>query len=667
MIPGYVAKSVGMRLNAPACAALACLTAFAACRASSPTALSRPVTFNKDIAPILFEHCGSCHRPGDPSAAPVAGGVSSSGGDARNEPWCIAGAPFSLLEYRDVLAHASQLASATMKRTMPPWLPEPGYGTFSHERRLRDDQIAMIQRWVADGAVEGDAADKPPQPVWPKGWQLGEPDLVVQMPEAYSLTASGADVFRNFVIPAPSASTRFVRAMEFRTDNPRVLHHASIGVDRTRASRKLDRADAGPGFAVMPEDEVRNVYGWSPGKAPFMEAADSAWTLEAGSDLVVQLHMLPSGQPETLRASIGLFFTSTPPTRAPLVVTLQSKTIDIPAGQADYIVRDSYMLPADVDALSVYPHAHYLATDMKGAATLPDGTTKWLIWIKAWDFNWQDTYRFAAPVFLPKGTTITMTYTYDNSDRNPRNPNHPARAVRWGPKSSDEMCALWIEVQPRHAEDVGLLMRDNSLRAMRADVAHAELQVATRPADAPARNFLAAKYLQAGRVREAVEQLDEALRLKPDDAEAHSNRGIAFQLLGRLGDAAEELRTAARLKPGDDRVHVNLANALQAGNQTDEAIREYRQAIAIDAENADAHFNLALILGPRRHLEEAIEHLRRALAINPQNASVHRTLGIALGMQGRREEAIQEFREALRIQPDLAEARQNLNTLLNAR
>jgi hypothetical protein len=279
----------------------------------------------------------------------------------------------------------------------------------------------------------------------------------------------------------------------------------------------------------MPEDEVRNVYGWSPGKAPFMEAADSAWTLEAGSDLVAQLHMLPSGKPETLQASIGLFFTSTPPTRAPLVVTLQSKTIDIPAGQAGYIVQDSYVLPADVDALSVYPHAHYLATDMKGVATLPDGTTKWLLWIKAWDFNWQDTYRYSSPVLLPKGTTLTMTF-YRQLGTQPRNPNHPARG-HWGPQSTDEMGALWIEVQPRHVEDVDPDQGQLAAGDAGGRGAYAEMQVAARPADALARNFLAAKYLQAGRVPEAVAHLDEALRLKPDDAEAHSNRGIALQLL----------------------------------------------------------------------------------------------------------------------------------------
>ena len=222
---------------------------------------------------------------------------------------------------------------------MPPWLPEHGYGDFANERRLTDDQIAIIQRWVDQGAVEGAPADKPAIPAWPQGWQLGQPDLVLNMADAYTLPAGEADVFRNFVFPVPLPSTRYVRAIEFRTDNSRVLHHASVAVDPARISRKLDRADQEPGFASMPDDQVQNVFGWSPGKAPFMEPADRAWTLAKGSDLVVQMHMLPGRTPEVIRPAIGLFFTDTAPTRTPIVIALQSKTIDIPAGDRHYVDR----------------------------------------------------------------------------------------------------------------------------------------------------------------------------------------------------------------------------------------------------------------------------------------------------------------------------------------
>lgn len=303
------------------------LLALTGCRA--PDARShRPgaLTFNKDIAPLLFEHCGGCHRPGQP-------------------------APFSVLNYEDVRQHARQIAAVTKSRAMPPWLPEPGYGEFINQRRLRGDQIDRIQQWVRKGAVEGDPADLPPTP---------------------------------------------------------------------------------------------------------------------------------------------------------------------------------------------NPHAHYLARDMKGFATLPDGTVKWLIWIKNWNFNWQDQYRYATPLFLPKGTVVTMQYTYDNSAGNVRNPHHPPRRVAYGPQSSDEMGDLWLQVLPRSSDDVRILVGDYVEREVRADIASGEMMVTLTPRDAGRRNFLAARYLQVGRVQEAIAHLEEALRLRPRYAEAHNNLGNALQSQGKLADCVRK-------------------------------------------------------------------------------------------------------------------------------
>ena len=639
-----------------------------ACRQAPSSPPPRPVaaperlTFNKDIAPILYEHCGVCHRPVEPGSR-----TRRTDEGKPLDVLCVAGAPFSLLEYPDVREHAKEIVAATSTRAMPPWLPEPGYGDFAHPRRLRDDQIAALARWADEGAVEGEAADKPPVPDWPTGWQLGTPDLVLSLPQAYTLAPGGDDVFRNFVIPVPALPTRYVRAMEFRADNPRAIHHASVGVDRARLSRKLDRADPTPGFASMPDDEVPNVYGWSPGKVPFMDAADTAWTLEPGSDLVLQLHMLPGAAPERIQPTVGLFFTKQVPTRQPLTVKLESKAIDIPAGRAEHVIEDRYVLPADLDVVSVYPHAHYLAREMKGIATLPDGTTKWLIWIKRWDFRWQDQYRYAAPLTLPRGTTLTMRFTYDNSDANRSNPNRPVRRVRWGPKSTDEMGALWLEVLPRQPDAAAALLRDDAQRSLRADIAGAEMQVSTSPSDPLAHNFLAVKYLQAGKVPEAIAQLQITLRLRPDDAEAHSNLASALLLQGNLPDATRHAREAARIKPDDDRVHFNLGNVMSAAGQIDEAAREFRRAVQLDPENADAHLNLALLVGPRGQLDDAVVHLRRAIDINPQNGEAHRNLSVALGLQGRIDEATDAARTAVRLQPQSAEAQKQLDLLLAAR
>jgi len=617
-----------------------------ACRQTAPS-----VTYHANIAPILNQQCASCHRPitGDP-----------------NDPVCVAGAPFSLLDYKTVKSHANEIAQATATRAMPPWLPEPGPHRFANERRLSDAQIALIQQWVDQGAPEGETTTQTALPAWPNGWQLGTPDLVVTMPESFTIPARGGDVFRNFVFPVPSSPTRYVRAIEFRADNPKVIHHANIAVDPSRLARRLDRAEPGPGFAAMPEDQVVNVYGWSPGRVPVMESADTAWTLDEGSDLAVQLHMIGSAAPETVRPTIGLYFSSTPPTRTPVVIKLESKVIDIPAGEPAYVVEDSYVLPAAVDVVSVYPHAHYLAKQMTGTAVLPDGSRQTLLSIPQWDIRWQDQYRYMTPVALPAGTTLQMRFTYDNSERNTSNPARPPQRVRWGPKSTDEMAALWIEVIPRRAGDVARLESDHVERALRADVAAAEAMVRTSPGDARAHNYLATKYLQVGRVPAAIAELRRALQIAPDDAEAHSNLGSVLLSQGQASEASAHLRTAVRIKPDDDRVRFNYANLLQASGRTDDAIAEFRRAVQLNPDNADAHFNLAVLLGPRNQLDEAITHLRQVIEINPRNADAHRNLAVGLGLQGKLDDAIRHDRTSLRLQPDSAAAREHLNALLKA-
>jgi tetratricopeptide (TPR) repeat protein len=648
-----------------ALAVLAIAAAAACSRTTAPAADAAPrvVTFNHDVAPILFENCASCHRPID-DAAPRATATSGS----PDDPICVAGAPFSVLDYDSVHRYARAIASAVQRRAMPPWLPEPGHGSFDHERRLRDDQIALIAKWVESGAPEGNPADAPKPPKLPGGgWQLGTPDLVLKMPEPYVLRPGTRDVFRNFVIPVPITTTRYVRAVEFRADRPQVLHHADLAVDVGRVSRVLDRADPGPGFATMDGDQVRNVFGWTPGKVPTLEPADTAWTLEPGTDLVLLLHMIAGAGNETVQPSIGLFFSDTPPQRTPISVKLEVTAIDIPAGDANYVVEDSYVLPVDVDAISVYPHAHYLGKEMRGTATLPDGSQQDLIWIRQWDFRWQDRYRYQSPLFLPKGTKVSMRFTYDNSTANPSNRFHPPQRVRYGPRSTDEMGQLWLEVVPRRPEDMAILNADFTRRALLSDISGAELGVRVEPGAAAAHNLLATKYLQAGRVADAQAQFEAALRLDPRDAEAHSNLGVMLQAQGRIAEGMQHLRTAVALKRKDDAVHFNLGNGLLAAGQADAAMREFQTAIALNPENADAHFNLAMILGPRNRLDEAIAHLRRVVEINPRNADAYRNLSIAFTLQRRIDDALAAAQAAVRLQPDSAPAQAQLQRLLAAR
>jgi hypothetical protein len=397
------------------------------------------LTFTKDIAPIIWTRCAACHRPGEIG-------------------------PFSLLTYDDVKRRATLIGTVTSRRLMPPWKPEPGKGAFQGDRRLPDAELQKLQQWIAAGAPEGNPADLPPKPEWGSGWHLGTPDLVVRMDEPYTVRADGPDAFRTFVIAVPLAKARYVRAIEFQPGNARVVHHANLGVDRTQASRQLDRRDAEPGYdgnmvidARYPEGQL---LGWTPGQAPHASPAGMPWRLEPGSDLVVQLHLQPTGKVETLRASVGVFFTDTPPARTPIGLRLGSETIDIPPGEHAYAIADRYTVPVDLDVLAVQPHAHNLARRMEADATLPDGTIRPLIAINDWDFRWQDVYRFVAPVALPKGTTIAMRYTYDNSADNVRNPHRPPARVVWGQNTTDEMGDLWLQVAARPPEDHQVLAAD---------------------------------------------------------------------------------------------------------------------------------------------------------------------------------------------------------------
>jgi Flp pilus assembly protein TadD len=428
-----------------------------------------------------------------------------------------------------------------------------------------------------------------------------------------------------------------VRGLEIRPTTRRVVHHATILIDRTKASRRLDEADPAPGYEGMFAEGARNpasqALGWTPGITPFLEAPDRAWRLERGSDLVVQLHMIPSGKSERVGLSVGLFFSDTPPSRAAVDIKLGSKTIDIPAGEADHAVEDRFVLPVDVELLSIYPHAHFLAREIRAVAELPDGQVEPLVYIKEWNFNWQDQYRYRQPPLLPAGTAIVMRYRYDNSAENPRNPRRPPQRVTHGPGSLDEMGDLWLRVLPRAPADALTLATAFNAHELAAEIAGAEHQAALDPKSATWQNALGIRYVEAGRIEEGIARLREALRLMPAHAEAHNNLGHALQLQGRGRDALVHFRRAAALAPGNDRIHFNLAGALQDQDDVEGAIRHYRAGLALNPDAADAHNGLGTALGSRGLLDEAARHFRLALDLQPGFEDARKNLTLIAELQ----------------------------------
>ncbi len=556
------------------------------------------VTFNRDVAPIIFHSCSSCHRPGE-------------------------AAPFSLLTYSDVKRHARQIGELTRSRAMPPWLPDPQPLKFADEARLSDAEIQRITDWVEQGAIEGDPKDLPPQPKFVEGWRLGKPDLILTASKPFSLPPSGTDTYWNFIFPVPIDGTRWVKAVEIRPGDKQYVHHANILVDRAGASRKRE-PEPGAGFGGMEiriESDVfdpdSHLLFWKPGTVPTPEPDGMALRLDKGTDLILNTHLQPSGKPEVIQPSIGLYFTDKPATKFPMLLQLENDAkLDIPPGDKSFMVTEDFTLPVDVELLAIYPHAHYLGKDIQASATLPDGKKQVLIHIPQWNLNWQAVYRYAEPVLLPKGTSVSLRYAYDNSDENPMNPNHPAIRVKGGNRSSDEMCHLWLQVLPVNFDP------SRGDPRMELQEALARHNVEKNPADFEAHYNLAAMLQAKNDLRAAINEYETAVQLQPDDAAANNGLGAAFLAAGQAKPAIAALQAAIAKRPDYAEAHYNLGIALAQMEEMERAAEQFTVVLKLQPNDANAEANLGAALAEMGRYSEAKAHLERALQIDPkqQNA-----------------------------------------------
>jgi mono/diheme cytochrome c family protein len=392
------------------------------CVISSSVAAVAAPTFDKDIAPMVFKNCAVCHRPGEV-------------------------APFSLLTYGDVCKRAKQIERVTGDRIMPPWKAEAGFGEFANDRHLTPDQIALIREWAEAGAPEGNRADLPPTPKFPEGWTLGEPDVVLEPDEDYQLAAEGPDLYRCFVIPTKFTESHYIRAMEIRPGNRKVVHHVIVHYDTTGVARELDARDPGPGYTSFGGVGFASsgiIGGWAPGNYPSFLPEGVGREVPSGADLVLQVHYHRSGKLEKDRTKVGLYFvkgTVDKKIRSRMVIKVPLR---IPAGESNFVVHASLPVPRDVTAYRVTPHMHLLGREMKVTATLPDGKVVPMVHVTDWDFNWQTGYEFKTPLRLPAGSRVDMEARYDNSAGNPLNPNSPPKLVHWGEQTTDEMCIAFV-------------------------------------------------------------------------------------------------------------------------------------------------------------------------------------------------------------------------------
>ena len=599
------------------------------------------LTYHKDIAPILFEYCAPCHRPGE------AG-------------------PFSLLTYADARKRAGLIAAVTRRRYMPPWLPEPGHGEFAEERRLSADQIDRISRWAAAGAPEGSPTDAPKPPGFTPGWQLGTPDLVLTVSKPFPVSADGPDLFWNFILSPSVGRTRYVEAVEVRPGAARSVHHANLLLDRARSTRRQEKSPGAgfPGMDLNIEtatfDPDSHFLFWKPGGILRREP-DLAWRLDPGNDLVLNVHFHPSGKPEMVAPSVGLYFTDRPPSKHPMLMQMErDSALDIPPGARDFLITDDFRLPVGMDVLAVYPHAHYLGTLLEAFATLPNGSRQWLIRIPRWDLNWQAVYHYRQPLFLPKGTVISMRFHYDNSPDNPRNPSSPPRRVTAGNQSTDEMGHLWLQVLPRGEGNPRGVLQEALMRH----------RLANDPSNALAHFNLGALLLGRHNTEEAIGHLREALGLDPAQPMAWNDLGAALQAEGKLEEASKQFRKALELDPDYVNARFNLANALAAEEKPEAAAAEFRRVIAATPDDAAARSQLVAILirsgnaaAAEGRLEEAAASYRELAALRPDDADVRNNFGIILARAGDLAGAATQFDAALKANPSHSAARHNLEAV----
>jgi thioredoxin-like negative regulator of GroEL len=509
---------------------------------------------------------------------------------------------------------------------MPPWKVEPGVGHFVGQRQLTDREIDLIERWVKAGTPQG-SSELPALPAFADRWLLGRPDLIVKPDAPYQLPAQQTDVFRIFAIRVPITQRTYVTGLEFHPGNARVVHHANIRIDRTDATRQLDDADALPGYdGLMPrsaEYPDGHFLGWTPGQVAPLVAPELAWTLEPGSDLVVQLHMQPSGAVEDVLPEIGFYFSHRPPSKTPTILRIGSQGIDIPPGESNYVVRDSYELPVDVQLLAVQPHAHYRAREIRGVARFPDGSSRTVMHIKDWDFRWQHVYREQTPIRLPKGTRLSMEYTFDNSAANPRNPELPPARVYWGQRSRDEMGDLWFQLLAERDADREQLQAEITRKMTAEDIIGYETMLKVTPDDAELRDDLAVLYLSRGMVNNAVRNFEISASLKPDSPAAHFNLGTALAQAGRFNASVESFQKALSLRPGYAIAHANLGRVLLAQGKSAEAIAHLEQAEQLDPRNVPTLLGLADAYAGQEEFDRALEMLDRAsrLPLTPEAAN----------------------------------------------
>ncbi len=372
---------------------------------------SKRVTFSKDVAPILFANCVSCHRPGDI-------------------------APMSLLTYEQARPWAKSIRTKVAAREMPPWSADPKVGHFRNDMSLSDAEIDTILQWIDQGTPRGNPSDMPMTPDLPPTgeWQLGTPDYIITLPEV-TVPAEGPDIFPNVIVPIDIPEDRWIQAIETLPDNLKVNHHTTLFM--------------GAGFGGRDTGFFDFLSVWTPGTPPAVFPEGMGKLIPKGAIISVSRHFHVAGTEETDRSRIGFYFGDGPLKKQIRTVLPGTLNFSIPPQASDYVMTAKYLIHEDSRAISLYPHMHLRGRSQTIVAHYPDGTRETLLNVPKWDFGWQWMFYPTEPILLPRGTLIEVEAHYDNTLENPwlgRYGGDPDRAVTWGQQSTDEMMFGMIEV-----------------------------------------------------------------------------------------------------------------------------------------------------------------------------------------------------------------------------
>jgi hypothetical protein len=415
------------------------VAALVGARARGQQPPAAPPTFSKDIAPIIYKHCANCHRPGE-------------------------AAPMSLLTYEQARPYARAIANAVANRTMPPWHAEAPAGTFHNERSLTEQERQTFAAWAAGGASNGDPKDLPIQPAFADGWALGKPDVVFEMAEEYRVPAKGTVEYEWLYIPTNFNEAKWVKSLEIRPGDRSVVHHVLVYY-RAKPDRKtppVARANrnhqsnppqpehgvsANPRRTDLDEMPPRLIATYAPGTDPQAAAAGTAFRLEPGGILELQMHYTATGTPKTDRTRVGMTFSTDPSPREVRAQHFMNMTMRLPAGSADVAVSTDLEFLQDATVWGLFPHTHLRGKKWEYALVLPTGEKTSILSVPRYDFNWQTYYMFATPLQVPKGAKIISTAWYDNSAANKNNPN-PNVDVLWGDQTWQEMQYTGVLLSP---------------------------------------------------------------------------------------------------------------------------------------------------------------------------------------------------------------------------